>query len=90
MATMIGTERAFLGYGEVRRIEADGQEVVSTYKNDSIFVKGLLERQETYDSNDNLLRRQLNEYDATLKDGAEAGILILAMEGITARFSPGF
>lgn len=67
MATMIGTERAFLGYGEVRRIEADGQEVVSTYKNDSIFVKGLLERQETYDSNDNLLRRQLNEYDATLR-----------------------
>jgi len=78
------------GLREVRRIEADGQEVVSTYKNDSIFVKGLLERQETYDSNDNLLRRQLNEYDATLKDGAEAGILILAMEGITARFSPGF
>ena len=37
-------ERAFLGYGEVRRIEADGSMAVSAYKNDSIFTKGLLGR----------------------------------------------
>ena len=56
------TERAFLGYGEVRQIEADGSKIVSTYKNDSIFTEGLLEKQEVYDSDGNLLSRQENEY----------------------------
>ncbi|WP_306766984.1 toxin TcdB middle/N-terminal domain-containing protein, partial [Olavius algarvensis spirochete endosymbiont] len=55
-------ERVFLGYREVERIAADDSKTISTYKNSLIFEKGLLEKQETYDSSDNLLRRQSSEY----------------------------